>query len=148
MIRLIRPIVDPKVIPGLYALWTLFVLDIFRRVSAGTILEDQLVLVLETFVGMVALSWSLFRGHLRRTARNLAGTGRDHALRVAAVLIMLILGAAFVAGIFGYLRLARILASEIAAGGTLALSLAVFVRIFTGAAAFMLRTRPSRSFTW
>ena len=142
MIRLIRPIVDPKVIPGLYALWVLFVLDTFRRVSAGTFLEGQSVLVLEAFVGMVVLSWSLFRGHLGRTARNLAGTGRDHALRAAAVLILLILGAAFVAGILGYLRLARILASEIVAGGTLALGLAVFVRIFTGVAAFALRTRP------
>ena len=144
LIRLTKPKMDPRVIPGLYTLWLLFAVDQVRQAFAGAPLFGQALLVFETLVGIVVLGWSLLFGHLRGNAMRTSGTGRTGALRVVATLIVLTLAGALVAGVAGYLRLSRILASEMIAGGTVALALYAFVRVFSGVVAFALRVWPLR----
>jgi potassium-dependent mechanosensitive channel len=65
--------------------------------------------------------------------------------QIGAILAFITLATGFVAGILGYLSLARILASEIIAGGTLAVGLYGFLRIAIGIVAFCLLSWPLRS---
>jgi potassium-dependent mechanosensitive channel len=63
---------------------------------------------------------------------------------VTAGLALFILVCALIAGAFGYLRLSRILTSEIIAGGIMALALSASVRVLGGMVAFAFRVWPLR----
>ena len=144
MIRLTRPVVDPLLVPGLYALGVLFALDTVRQAFGGIPLIEQALLLLETLAGMAVLGWSLAFGNLRRSSASTTGSARSGALRVGADLIFLALAAGLVAGVLGYLRLARLLVSTVLGGGVLALVLSVSVQVLGGVVAFALRVRPLR----
>jgi hypothetical protein len=144
MIRLVRPMVDSRAIPGLLALWALFTTDAIRQTFVGTPLIGQSILVLETLAGVVVLGWYLLYGHLRESAVRETGSVRARTVRAVAALASLALAVALIAGATGYLRLSRILASEILAGGTMGLALYAFVRVLGGVVAFTLRVWPVR----
>ena len=63
-------------------------------------------------------------------------------MRAGAVLILITLLVAAVAGVLGYVNLARILASEVVAGATMALGLYAALKILMGIVAFSLRVWP------
>lgn len=144
MIRLTRPVIDPRVVPGLFALWALFAIDAVREAFAGAPLIGQTILVFETLVGMTVLGRFLFFGHLRGSAVKETGSAETRLLRIVAGLAFLALAAALVAGATGYLRLSRILTSEVIAGGIWALALYAVVRVVSGVVAFALRVWPLR----
>ncbi|HME41697.1 MAG TPA: mechanosensitive ion channel domain-containing protein [Syntrophorhabdales bacterium] len=144
MIRLTRPVIDPRVVPELFVLWVLFAIDVIRQAFAGALLIDQIILVFETMAGMAVFGWSLLLGHLRGIAVRATGSAQTRTLRVIAGVAFLILGAAMVAGVAGYLRLCRILASEVLAGGVTALALYASLRVASGVVAFFFRVWPLR----
>ncbi len=144
MIRLTRSVIDPRVVSELFALWALFTIDAVRQAFAGAPLIDQIILVFETVAGMAVFGWSLLFGHLRVSAVRAKGSAQTRTLRAIAGLAFFILGAATVAGVTGYVRLCRILASEVLAGGVTALALYAGVRVASGMVAFFLRVWPLR----
>ena len=144
LIRLAQPAVDRRVIPALYALGILFSIDIVRRTFDGLPLIGQTLLVLETAAGALMIGWYLTIGHLRRAAMQNQGLIRLQVLRMAAFVVMFILTAGLLAGVFGYMRLARLLASEVLGGGALALTIYVCYRVATGVVDLALRVRPLR----
>jgi potassium efflux system protein len=144
MIRLTRPVVDPRLVPGLYALGVLYTLDTVREAFSGAPLLEQVILSLETLLGMAVLGWSLTLGNLRRSSALATGLEWLNTLRAGAGLIFLVLTAGLVAGVLGYLRLARLLVSGVLGGGVLALALSVSVQVVGGVVAFALRMRPLR----
>ncbi len=143
-IRLIWSAVDPRVLSGLFALPLLFALDIIRQDYAGAPGLEQAILVLEMLAGIGVLGYALTRGRLRRAPAQAAEMEGQHALRMAALLVVLILAGGLVSGVLGYMRLARLLASGVLASGALALSLYAWVRVLAGAAAFCLHVWPLR----
>jgi len=145
MIRLTRPAIDPRAVPGLFTLWILFAIDTIRQALGGAPLIGQAIIVLETLVGMAALGWFLFFGHLKGDAVRATGSAQKRALRMIAGLAFVTLTAACVAGVTGYLRLSRILTSEVIAGGIWALALYAAVRVVSGMVAFTLRVWPLRA---
>jgi potassium-dependent mechanosensitive channel len=144
MIRLLRPTVDQRVVFGLYPLGILFALDTIRHAFAGGTIFDQTILVLEALGGMGVLGWSLAYGNLRRSLTQAAGSARLRALRLAAILVLVVLGAGLVACVVGYMGLAGLLVSCVIIGGALALSLSASVKILCGVVAFGLRVWPLR----
>jgi small-conductance mechanosensitive channel len=144
MIRLTRPMVNPLLVPGLYALGVLYVLDAVRQAFGGTPLIEQLILLLEALGGLTVLGGLLAFGKRRRFSAATTGLARSGALRVGADLIFLALVAGLVAGVLGYLRLARLLLSGILRGGVLALAVSVSVQVLGGMVAFAFRVRPLR----
>jgi potassium efflux system protein len=144
MIRLTWPMIDPRVIPGLFILWALFALDAVRQAFTVAPLVGQVLLASETLVGIGVFGWSLLFGHLRGSAVKATGLDRIRARRVAASLALFILASALIAGVSGYRLLSRILTSEILAGGTTALALYACVRVLGGVVAFALRVWPLR----
>ena len=131
MIRLAQPVVDRRVIPGLYALAILFSIDVVRQTFDGLPLIGQTLLVLEAAAATLMIGWYLIIGHLRRTLMQNQGLIRLQALRMTAILGLFILTAGLLAGVLGYMRLARLLVSEILGGGALALAFYAFYRVAT-----------------
>ena len=143
-IRLTRLGVDRRLAPELYMLWGLFAADIVRRTLGGVPVVEQLLLALEMLAGLALLSHALTRGRLRPPAEPLEDIGKLPAWRLAAGLIMLGFAFALVAGVFGYMRLARLLASGILGSGALALIIYAGRQVLLGIVAFTLRVWPLR----
>jgi potassium-dependent mechanosensitive channel len=144
IIRLMKPAVDPRMVPELYALALLFAVDTVRHAFAGAPVIEQAIIVLESLAGMAVLGWSLAFGSLRQSDAQATGLARPGALRGSLGLILLALAAGLVAGVLGYVRLVRLLVSGVLVGGALALAASAFVQILGGVAAFALRVWPLR----
>ncbi|HSB78319.1 MAG TPA: mechanosensitive ion channel domain-containing protein [Candidatus Methylomirabilis sp.] len=142
--RLIRPVIDPRVLSGLYVLPLLFGLDIIRQDYSGAPGLEQAILTLEMLAGMVTLGYALTWGRLRGSSALAAETKEQHALRLGAFLVLLTLSVGLVSEVLGYMRLARLLASGVLGSGALALTLHAWVRVLAGVAAFDLRVWPLR----
>ncbi|MFO1432274.1 MAG: mechanosensitive ion channel [Candidatus Competibacteraceae bacterium] len=144
MIRLVRPAVNPRLVHGLYALGVLYALDTVREAFAGAPLVEPALLLLETFLGMAVLGWSLAGEDLRQPSAQDLELAWLSTLRAGAGLILLVLAAGLVSGVLGYLRLARLLVSSVLGGGFLALVLAASIQVLGGLLAIALRVRPLR----
>jgi potassium-dependent mechanosensitive channel len=144
MIRLTRPVVDPRMITGFYALALLFPVDTIRQTLDGAPLLGQIILILEALAGSLMLGWSLAYGNLRHTASVVTGSAKMRTVRVGATLVLLSLTVGLAAGALGYMPLARLLTSEIFAGGALALASYSLVLVLNGVVAFALRVWPLR----
>jgi potassium-dependent mechanosensitive channel len=144
IIRLTKPAVDQRLVFGLYALAGLFTLDMVRHALAGAILFDQVMVLLEALAAMAVLGWSLAYGNLRGSLTDATGPARLHTLRLAASIVLVILGVGLVAGALGYVPVARLLVSCVLIGGALALALSASVKILRAAAGFGLRVWPLR----
>ncbi len=142
VIRLTRPLADPRIVPAFYALGVLFAVDRAREVVANAPVIEQVILALEMIAGIAWLRYSLGIGGLRRSPGRREETGRLPVFRVGAGLVMLIFAVALVAGVLGYMRLARLLASGVLFSGVLALMLYAGVQVVAGVAAFALRVWP------
>ena len=142
IIRLLKPTVDQRAVVGLYALGFLFFLDTLRHAFAGTALFDQVMVVLETLAGIAVLGWSLSYGDLQRSLVQTSGSARRRALRTGASLVLITFGVGLVAGVLGYMRIARLLISAVLIGGALAVALIASIKILCGVVAYGIRVRP------
>ena len=143
-IRVTQPTVNRRVTSGLYTLTVLFALDAVRHAYAGSLGPEQAMLALEMFAGVAVLGYSLAFGDLHRTSAYVWVTERLRALRVGAGIVLLALVIGVVAGLLGYMRLARLLASIVLGSGALAVMLYASLRVLVGVVAFALRVSPLR----
>ena len=145
MLRLLQQVVDPKAVPGVFVLGVLVSFDNLRQAFlAGVPLLEQAVLLLEMFIGMAVGVRSLTVGLFRRESAEPWVVPRLGALRVGVVLVLMVLATSAVAGSFGYMSLARLLASSILMGFALALGLYALFRVLSGIVAFSFRVWPLR----
>ena len=142
VIRLTRPVIDPRLVSTVYALGVLFALDSLRQAVERVSVLEQAILEVEMLAGIVVLGRSLTSGSLRLRSAAGAETERVRVFRIGAGLVVLTLAAGLVAGATGYMRLARLLASSVFSGGVLALTLYACTRVATGVVALTLRVWP------
>jgi len=135
---------DGPLAPAIYGLWALFAVDNLRETVAGTPLIEQVILILEAVAAIAILGYSLRRAPPRIASTEPAQTASAGSHRLGAGLVMLGFAGALVAGVLGYMRLARLLASGILGSGALALTLYAAVRVVGGLASFALRVEPLR----
>ena len=144
MIRLVRPVIDARLTPGLYAAAALYGLDVGRQALGGTPLVEQVLLCLESLSAIGVSLWLLRSESLRRPTEPAAATGRTRALRVFVKFVMICLAVGLVAGAFGYMRLARLITPGTLSAGALALVLYALLRVVSGTVAIALRVWPLR----
>ena len=142
VIRLTRPVIDPRLTFTVYTLGVLFALDSLRQTVGGVPVLEQAVLAVEMLAGIAVLWHSLTSGALRRPSGEGTETERVRGFRVGAGLVLLTLAAGLVAGAAGYMGLARLLASSLLSSGALALTLYACIRVATGVVALTLRVWP------
>jgi potassium-dependent mechanosensitive channel len=144
VLRLTRPALDPRLVPLIYTLAILFMLDTVRQMFGGVPEIEQVILAVEMLGGIAMLAYSLTLGKLRRPAVAASETERLHGFRAGAILLILLFATALVAGAVGYMRLARLLGAGLLGSAALAVSLFAVVRVVTGVVAFTLRAWPLR----
>jgi len=143
-IRLTTPLVDPRVVPGLFMLGALFVFDTVRRVLVDGLVFEPALLVVEMLAGILALGYALRSGVLRHPPAGVRESERLRSLRVGAGLVLLLFAATLGAAVLGHLRLGRLLASGVLGSAYAALLLSAIIRVLTGVAALVLRMWPVR----
>jgi small-conductance mechanosensitive channel len=144
-VLIVRRLASPPIVPAVYALAAFFVVDRVRDVCSVVPMLEQWVFLLEMLSGIVFLALAL------RSERLLSGTGhasiRGWPAAFATVLRgqLFVLAAALVAGVCGYMRLARLLGNAVLISDYAALVLYAGVRISEGLLADALRGVPLRA---
>ncbi len=143
MLRLVSPVIDPRLAPGLYPVAALYALDVLRQTLGGAPLVEQVLLCLES-VSAMGVSWWLLRSEpLRHPTTGAAEAAmRRRSLCGITRLVMVGLAVGLVAGAVGYMRLARLITPGTLSAAALALMLHALLRVLSGTAAIALRVWP------
>ncbi len=144
VLRLTRPAFDPRLVPLVFALAILFMLDTVRQTFGGVGVIEQVVLAAEMLTGIAVLGYSLTRGELRLRAGEASETEKLRGFRAGAILLIVVFTTALVASAVGYMRLARLVGAGVLGSAALAVSLFAVLRVATALLAFTLRAWPVR----
>jgi len=143
-VMIVRRVASPALVPAVYALAAFFLVDRVREVGSEVPVLEQRVFLLEMLAGIAFLALAV------RSERFLMNGGTEAARRRRRALgwglwgQLSALGVAVVAGALGYMRLARLLGSEVLASSYAALVLYAGVRVGDGLVAYVLRAWPAR----
>jgi small-conductance mechanosensitive channel len=141
-VRLVRPMVDPRVMPGVSATVTLYMFDLARRTLGGAPLVEQALLVLESMAAIAAIAWLLKYDRLRHLPGQVPASLRGRFVPNLMKLVTIGLALGGLAAVLGFTRLARMLTPAILNGAALAIFLFSAVQVARGALAIALRVRP------
>jgi small-conductance mechanosensitive channel len=142
VIRLVRPMADPRALPIVYGAVLLYLVDFVRRAVGGTHLIEQLLLILESVAAAGAVTWLLQKERLRGIPGQLPAILRSRFAPAILKVTVIGLAAGALSAAFGFTRLARLVTPAILNGTTLALILFGAVRATRGALAIGLRVPP------
>lgn len=142
MIRLVHPVIDPRLIAGVFSAAALYLSDLIRQILGGVLLVGQVLLILESLAAIAVLRWLVDTERLRLAVGTSPESVRGRSARVLVKVLIFCLAAGFIAAACGYTRLARLITPAIISGSVLALSLYALVRTLSGTAAIALRTWP------
>jgi len=141
--RLTRPVIDPRLVPSLFLLAAVFVLDTLRR-AGGALEIEPAILALEMLTGMLGLGYTLTVGPLRRPPARDAESERLRATRAVGTVALVCFAAGLACTVLGYVGLGRLIASFVVSTVFAALVLMPVVRVVTGLIALALRIWPAR----
>jgi len=135
---LLRRLVDPPLVPALWALMTFYITDRFCRLLAPQPVLEQALFMLEMLGAALFLTWLLRSGRVRAV---FAAESRwsATALRTVQALIALFLLAAVAAGL-GFMQLARYLQEALVDSSGFAVIVFGVLQVLEGLWAFLLRT--------
>ena len=141
IIRLVRPVIDPRLVPAIFTAVCLYAVDLFRQTFGGAPPVEQALLLLESLVLIVVLGWLLHAGRLQHNLKQAQGGLLLRYRPLLAKVLILILTAGFLAAAMGFTRLARLITPAILSGAVFGLLLYAFVRVADGTVVLALRTR-------
>jgi small-conductance mechanosensitive channel len=141
LMLILRRLVAPPALPGLYALASFFLLDRVRGLFIGLPLLERYFLLLEMLAAAIVLAWFVRKGRSRHLTNDLSPFMR-RAVRGAMGLALAGFVIAFVSDVLGNMALARLVASAIFASGYLALMLIAARWLASGAISFALAVWP------
>jgi small-conductance mechanosensitive channel len=144
VLRIVRPIVDPALIPGLNAFGAFFVVDRLRDVFSTTPLAEQVLFLLEMLAGVALMAWILRPHRLEGVELSREQSAALRPLGIASRLLLVSFVFAFASGAFGYMQLARVVGGGALTCTYLALAFYASLRAADGLLAFALRAWPLR----
>ena len=142
MIKLVRPVVDARLAPGVFAAVILYAFELVRQTFGGAPLVEQALLMVESLAVIVVLGRLLEAERHQHTHGQSSGNFRARSAPALAKVLVVCLSAGFLAAALGFMRAARLITPAILFGGVLALSLYAFVRVSSGVVAIALRVWP------
>ena len=141
IIKLVHPVIDPRLVPGVFTAVILYAVDLVRQTFGGAPLIEQALLILESLAAIAVLGWLLHAERLWYDP-ELAQQGlRVRAVPLLTKVLMFCLSIGCLSAALGFTRLARLITPAILSGGILGLSLYAYVRVAGGAAVIALRSR-------
>jgi potassium efflux system protein len=141
LMLILRRLVPPPALPGLYALAGFFLLDRIRALFVGLPVFERYFLFLEMLAAGIVLAWFVREGRSRHLTDDLAPIMRG-AVRVAMGLALTGFATVLISDVFGNMSFARLVASGIFSSGYLAVMLIAARRLVSGGVSFALRVRP------
>jgi small-conductance mechanosensitive channel len=144
VLRVLRPMVDPALFPGLKAFGAFYAVDRVRDLTSSAPLAEQVLFLFEMLAGIALMAWLL---RPRRLAGVELSDEQRSALRplgIAARLLLASFAFAFVSGATGYMQLARLVGGGALISTYISLVLYAGVRAADGLLTFALRARPLR----
>ncbi len=142
VIRLVRRMVDPRVLSMLFSVVLLYVVDLVRRALGGAPLVEQTLLVIESAAAVAALAWLLQHERLRHIPGQVPPILRSRFTPSLLKLLVVALAVGGLTAALGFTRLSRLVTPAILNGAALALILYAGVRVARGALAIALRSPP------
>ena len=144
VLRVLRPMVDPALLPGLKAFAAFYAVDRVREITSTAPLVEQALFLLEMLAGIALMSWVL-------RPRRLAGVELSDEQRAAllplgfaAKLLLASFACALVSGASGYMQLGRLIGEGVLTSSYFALAVYAGMRAIDGLLTIALRVRPLR----
>jgi small-conductance mechanosensitive channel len=141
-LRILRPGLEPRLVPVLHGLGALLLLDVGRRLASTVPLLAQLIYLLEVLGILGLLGWQL--GRQGRPDGPAGAPVWSPRLRIAAAGALVVFAGAGLAAAAGYMPLALFIGSGILGSLFVALVLYAGVKVAGALAAVGLRSRPLR----
>jgi len=142
--RIMRLLVEPRLVTGLYVLSAFFLADVVRHFASVVPVLEQQVFVLEALAAVIVLAGWTVRAWVRRVPPAPGEEAPRGLPLVARGALLLLFSGSLVAGAAGYMRLALLLGAGILGTGYIAMVLYAAVRVTDGLVAFLLRVPPLR----
>lgn len=141
-IIILRKLVERPVYPLLYSLVVFYFIDQLRTIVEPLIVVSRLVFLAEMLGGFLFFLW-LYLARLSKNETEKIVHGKIfRTIKIAALVALPIFALSFLANIFGYVTLARILGNAVLRSAYTAVILYAGVRIIDGLIIFALRFRP------
>jgi small-conductance mechanosensitive channel len=139
-IVVLRRLVTAYLVAPLYAVLAFFFVDQVRAVSASIDIVPRLLLMLEMVAALAFLIW--FGRKADTDTRAAAAAHRSSALRVAAMLALILCAAAAIANALGFVALANLVGNAVLGSMYVGLVLYTAVQILDALAVIAMRVRP------
>ena len=141
VLRLLPRLLEPAIVPAVYALSVFALLDRVRDVVSSSVFFERSLLLLETVAALVFLAWML---RPARLAALPAGTRIPRVLGVTLHAAFAALALSAVANAAGWVHLARILAEGVLGSSYVAVVVYGGVRVWRTALRAVLRSDAAR----
>jgi small-conductance mechanosensitive channel len=143
-VLILRRLLERNLFPILNALVIMYFVDQLRAITASLPLLTRFLFLAQMLGAILLLVW-LIQGRHLTTVGDKTSERLSWAIRAAVWLGLLVLSAAFLSNIFGYVNLANILGSTFLFGAYLAAVLYVAIRIAEGLIIITLQLGPLAS---
>ena len=143
-VLIVRRFASAAIVPAVYALAAFFVVDRVRDVCSVVPVLEQWVFLLQMVCGIVFLALAVRSGRLLRARGQELALGWQRAIVAMFWAQAFLLVAAVFTGVYGYMRLARLLGNAVLGSAYAALVLYAGVRVGEGLTAYALRALPLR----
>ena len=143
-VRIVRRLASPAFAPAVHALAAFFLVDRAREVCSAVPVLEQRVFLLEMVAGIAFLALAVRSERFLTNAESVTALAGRRGVAWVLWAQLSVLGVAVVAGALGYMRLARLLGSEVLASSYIALVLYAGVRVGQGLLVYLLRAWPAR----
>ena len=144
VLRVLRPMVDPALVPGLDAFAAFYAVDRVRDLISTAPLVEQVLFLVEMLAGIALMAWVLRPRRLTGVELSEDQQRALLPLGFAARVLLVCFGFALVSGAMGYMQLARLVGGSALTSSYFALAVYAGVRAADGLLAFALRVRPLR----
>ena len=144
VLRIVRPMIDPALAPGLKAFGAFYVMDRLRDVFSTSPLAEQVLFLFEMLAGMALMAWVLRPRRLEGVELSPEQSSALRPFGIAAKLLLACFTLAFATGAIGYMQLARLIGGGALVATYAALAFYASLRAADGLLAFALRVRPLR----
>jgi potassium efflux system protein len=142
MIRLVRPVVDPRLAFGIFAVVILSAVDLVRQTLGGMPLAEQVLIMVESLAAIAVLRRLLQAERLRLSTGRTLGSFRERFAPALVKVLVACLSIGLLVAVFGYMRSARLITPVILSGAVLMFYMYAYVRVASGAVAIALRVWP------
>jgi potassium efflux system protein len=143
-VLIVRRLAAPAVVPAVYALAAFYLVDRVREVCGAVPVLEQWVFLLEMVCGFFFLVLAIRSDSFARNTNGEITSAWRHVLAWILWGQLVLLAIAVLAGSVGYMRLARLLGTEVLASSYIALVLYAGTRVGEGLVVYGLRARPLR----